>query len=86
MAPPPKRRSDEAWTVFGRRRRPRPAQRRLGAALLLVALILTVLWARTPRQPLHDDGPTGRPAPPASARAWVPANAVPAPAAVGRPA
>jgi len=54
--------------------------------LLLVALILTVLWARTPRQPLHDDGPTGRPAPPASARAWVPANAVPAPAAVGRPA
>ena len=60
-APPERHRPTEVWTVFGRwRRRSRPA-RRLGVALLLLALLLTLLWARTPRTPA-DDGSARSPA------------------------
>lgn len=65
MAPPPERPRDEAWTVFGRWRRRSPAVRRLGIALLAVALLLTLIWARTPR----DDGTAVRPPAPAAVAA-----------------
>jgi ferric-dicitrate binding protein FerR (iron transport regulator) len=58
MAPPPQRAPDEAWTIFGRWRRRSPGTRRLGVALLVLALLLTLIWARTPRPPL-DDAATG---------------------------
>ena len=54
MAPPPRRPPDEVWTIFGRWRRRSPAARRLGVALLVLALLLTLIWARTPRPPLAD--------------------------------
>ena len=54
MAPPPERAPDEAWTIFGRWRRRSPGTRRLGVALLVLALLLTLIWARTPRPPLED--------------------------------
>lgn len=54
MAPPPERAPDEAWTIFGRWRRRSPGTRRLGVALLVLALLLTLIWARTPRPPLDD--------------------------------
>ena len=54
MAPPPDRAPDEAWTIFGRWRRRSPGTRRLGVALLVLALLLTLIWARTPRPPLDD--------------------------------
>jgi hypothetical protein len=58
MAPPPRRPPDEAWTIFGRWRRRSPGAKRLGVALLVLALLLTLIWARTPRPPL-DDAVTG---------------------------
>jgi predicted extracellular nuclease len=57
MAKGPPSNPDEAWTIFGRWRRRTPTSRRLGMALLLLALLLTIIWARTPRQPLADVGP-----------------------------
>ena len=51
MAPPPERAPREVWTIFGRWRRRSPGARRLGLALLGVALLLTLIWARTPRPP-----------------------------------
>jgi len=54
MAPPPQRPPDEVWTIFGRWRRRSPGARRLGVALLVLALLLTLIWARTPRPPLGD--------------------------------
>ena len=71
MTTPPERPHDGAWTVFGRWRRRSPATRLLGVALLLLALLLTLMWARAPR----DDGAHARPpavatvAPPAQVRA-----------------
>ena len=50
--PPERHRPTEVWTVFGRWRRRSPAARRLGVALLLLAVLLTLIWARTPRAPL----------------------------------
>ncbi len=58
MAPPPRRPPDEAWTIFGRWRRRSPGTRRLGIALLVLALLLTLIWARTPR-PALDGGAGG---------------------------
>ncbi len=52
--PPERQRPAEVWTVFGRWRRRSPAARRLGIALLLLALLLTLIWARTPRNPVDD--------------------------------
>lgn len=49
MARPPERPTGEVWTVFGRWRRRSPASRRLGIALLALALVLTLIWARTSR-------------------------------------
>ena len=54
MAPPPDRAPREVWTVFGRWRRRSPGTRRLGVALLVLALLLTLIWARTPRPPNDD--------------------------------
>jgi len=62
MAPPPERPPDEVWTVFGRWRRRSPAARRLGVALLVLALLLTLIWARMPRPP-NDDAAAHAPAP-----------------------
>ena len=56
MPPTPHKPPDEAWTIFGRWRRRSPTSRRIGVALLLLALLLTLLWARTPRPPLDDRG------------------------------
>lgn len=72
--PPERARPAEVWTVFGRWRRRSPAARRLGVALLVLALLLTLIWTRTPRPP--DDGAchreparimAARPAPPLAA-------------------
>jgi hypothetical protein len=52
--PPARPRPAEVWTVFGRWRRRSPAARRLGVALLVLALLLTLIWARTPRDPPDD--------------------------------
>jgi hypothetical protein len=57
----------EAWTVFGRWRRPSPFGRALGVALLLLSLALTVWWASTEGR-VPADGP------PAAFGAAVPAT------------
>jgi hypothetical protein len=54
MSPPPERAPREVWTIFGRWRRRSPGTRRLGVALLVLALLLTLIWARTPRPPDDD--------------------------------
>jgi hypothetical protein len=57
---PPRR--PEAWTIFGRWRRPSPLGRAIGVALLLISLALTVWWAAAePRVP--PDGADGRTTP-----------------------
>jgi len=52
--PPERPRPAEVWPVFGRWRRRSPAARRLGVALLVLALLLTPIWAHTPRDRLDD--------------------------------
>lgn len=61
MAPPPERAPREVWTIFGRWRRRSPGARRLGVALLVLALLLTLIWARTPRPPGDDAADPGPP-------------------------
>lgn len=46
---------DEAWTVFGRWRRRSRNSRRLGLALLILSLLLTLIWARAPRPALDPE-------------------------------
>lgn len=47
---------NEVWTVFGKWRRRSAASKRVGVALLLLSLLLTLIWARTPRSaPTLDD-------------------------------
>jgi predicted extracellular nuclease len=58
MAKGPRTTPDEVWTIFGRWRRRSPTSRRLGVALLLMALLLTILWARTPRPTLPESDPS----------------------------
>jgi len=64
--PPERPRPAEVWTVFGRWRRRSPAARRLGVALLVLALVLTLIWTRAPRGPA-DDAAAHAPASAASA-------------------
>jgi endonuclease/exonuclease/phosphatase family metal-dependent hydrolase len=72
-------RPPDAWTVFGRWRRPSPLGRGIGIALLLLSLLLTARWANDART-MPD---TAAPGPASGAMAGVPMPPPVGPAPVG---